>query len=152
MAVTLIHNAPISSEAINALRAAAWKHVGAQDWGPVLARSLGWVCAVDDARLIGFVNVAWDGGVHAFLLDTTVHRDYQRRGIGTALVREAALLARTSGAEWLHVDYDEELDPFYRGCGFRPTPAGLLSLVGDPGVTISGDNSTGVLKSGRALR
>jgi GNAT superfamily N-acetyltransferase len=131
MAVTLTHNAHISSEVINVLRAASWEHVGAQDWEPILARSLGWVCAVDDEHLIGFVNVAWDGGVHAFLLDTTVHRDYQHRGIGTALVREAARLARNSGAEWLHVDYDEEIDPFYRGCGFRPTPAGLLYLAGD---------------------
>lgn len=73
MAVTRTHNGLISSEAINALRAAAWKHVGAQDWGLVLARGLGWVCAVDDDHIIGFVNVAWDGGVHAFLLDTTVY-------------------------------------------------------------------------------
>ena len=88
----------------------------------------GWVCATDGARLVGFVNVAWDGGAHAFLLDTSVHRDYQRQGIGTALVREAIALARDGGAEWLHVDYEEGLEPFYRGCGFRPTPAGVLYL------------------------
>ena len=66
-----------------------------------MARSMGWVCATDGARLIGFVNVAWDGGAHAFLLNTSVHRNYQRRGIGTALVREAIALARDGGAEWL---------------------------------------------------
>lgn len=151
MAVMLTCNEPIISAALNALRAASWEHVGVQDWEPVLARSLGWVCAMEGERLVGFVNVAWDGGVHAFLVDTTVHRDYQRRGIGTALVREAALLARASGAEWLHVDYDAELDPFYRGCGFRPTLAGLLHLAGDSAATGSGDNSSGVLKDGRAL-
>lgn len=131
MALTLIRNAPVTSEAINALRAASWEQVGTQDWGTVLARSLGWVCAVDGERLVGFVNVVGDGGVHAFLLDATVHRDYRRRGIGTALVREAILLARRSGAEWLHVDYAEELEPFYCGCGFRPTSAGLLHLADD---------------------
>jgi hypothetical protein len=26
-----------------------------------------------DRALIGFVNVAWDGGDHAFLIDTKVH-------------------------------------------------------------------------------
>ncbi|HKO24176.1 MAG TPA: GNAT family N-acetyltransferase, partial [Chloroflexota bacterium] len=31
-------------------------------------------------------------------------------------------------AEWLHVDYEEGLEPFYRGCGFQSTPAGLLYL------------------------
>ncbi|MGH2561518.1 MAG: GNAT family N-acetyltransferase [Thermomicrobiales bacterium] len=133
MSVALVRNPPITSEAINRPRTAAWDGPRMQDWGPVLARSLGWVGATDGDRLVGFVNVAWDGGAHAFLLDTTVHRDYQRRGIGRELVREAAALARERGAEWLHVDYEEELDTFYRRCGFRPTLAGLLFLGGDIG-------------------
>ena len=29
---------------------------------------------------------------------------------------------------WLHVDYEPHLDGFYRGCGFRPTAAGLAAL------------------------
>ena len=128
MTISFQRNMPVTSEMINLLRSHAWEEAGNQDWEPVLARSLGWVCAFLDHELIGFVNVAWDGGVHAFLLDTTVHRDYQRRGIGRALVQEAAALAQERGATWLHVDYEPELDSFYRGCGFRPTPAGLLSL------------------------
>jgi ribosomal protein S18 acetylase RimI-like enzyme len=129
VSLAIIRNLQIVNDELNALRDAAWTHVGNQDWQPILQRSLGWVCATDDDRLIGFVNVAWDGGVHAFLLDTTVHPDYQRRGIGRALVREAAAMAQERGAEWLHVDYDEDLDSFYRGCGFRPTPAGLIDLT-----------------------
>ena len=128
MLVALTRNMPITSEELNSLRAASWERVQTRDWEPVLARSMGWVCATDGARLVGFVNVSWDGGAHAFLLDTSVHRDYQWRGIGTALVREAIALARDGGAEWLHVDYQEDLKPFYRGCGFRATPAGLLYL------------------------
>ena len=104
---------PIANVELNALRDAAWVTVGDQDWAPILARSLGWVGARDGERLVGFVNVAWDGGVHAFLLDTTVHPDYQRRGLGRALVREAAAMARERGAEWLHVDYEDELDRFF---------------------------------------
>lgn len=108
----------------------SWTDVGPLSWDPVFAHSMGWVCAHDGERLVGFVNVAWDGAVHAFLLDTTVHSDYQRRGIGMALVREATALAREGGAEWLHVDYADALEPFYRGCGFVPTPAGLIHLQG----------------------
>ena len=129
LAVTIVRNLPTANSDLNALRDAAWAEVGDQDWGPILQRSLRWVCATDGDRLVGFVNIAWDGGVHAFLLDTTVHPDYQRRGIGRALVREAAEMARARGAEWLHVDYDDELDSFYRGCGFRPAAAGLLDLT-----------------------
>ncbi len=128
MPVTIERNPPVGNAALNALRNAAWDHVGDQDWATILRHSLGWVGATDDGRLVGFVNVAWDGGVHAFLLDTTVHPHYQRQGIGRALVREAAAMARERGAEWLHVDYEDELEPFYQACGFRPTAAGLLDL------------------------
>jgi GNAT superfamily N-acetyltransferase len=73
--------------------------------------------------------VAWDGGVHAFLLDPTVHPDFRRQGIGLDLVHAAAGVVADSGIEWLHVDYEPPLEPFYRAAGFRPTPAGLLRLA-----------------------
>ncbi len=79
-------------------------------------------------RLIGFVNVATDGGAHAFLLDTTVHPDVQRRGIATELVHLVTAEARRRGAEWLHVDCEPHLAQFYAACGFRPTAAGLIAL------------------------
>lgn len=36
---------------------------------------MGWVCGRQSGRLVGFVNVAWDGAVHAFILDTLVTTD-----------------------------------------------------------------------------
>ena len=130
MTVRLVRDHPVDDDALNALRRAAWERVGDQAWGPVLARGLGWVCALDDeGALVGFVNVAWDGGVHAFLLDTTVHPARQRHGLGRALVAEAAAMARERGCEWLHVDFEPELGAFYAACGFVPTPAGLIDLT-----------------------
>jgi GNAT superfamily N-acetyltransferase len=95
----------------------------------VLQRSLTWIAAWSRDRLVGFVNVATDGGAHAFLLDTTVHPDMQRHGLGRRLVAGAADQARLAGATWLHVDYEPHLDGFYQGCGFQPTAAGLLRLT-----------------------
>ena len=76
------------------LWAAAWEHRGAFAYRHVLERSLCHVGAYAGEQLVGFVNVAWDGGVHAFLLDTTVHPDFQRRGIATQLVGVATEDAR----------------------------------------------------------
>jgi GNAT superfamily N-acetyltransferase len=75
--------------------------------------------------------VAWDGGAHAFLLDPTVDPSMRRKGVGTALVRSAAQSARDSGAEWLHVDYEPQLEEFYVACGFSLTKAGLMRLSSD---------------------
>jgi len=94
----------------------------------VLDRSLTWVVARRAEQLVGFVNVATDGAAHAFIVDTTVHPVVQRQGVGRRLVAVAIEHARAAGAEWLHVDYEPHLDEFYRGCGFRPTAAGLLRL------------------------
>jgi len=99
-------------------------------WDRIRPHSLGWVSARDgDGTLVGFVNVAWDGGDHAFLLDTKTRPSHQRRGVGTELVRRAAVAAAAAGCEWLHVDHEPHLDAFYLdACGFRPTAAGLLRL------------------------
>lgn len=100
-------------------------------WDQIRAHSLGWVSArTADGRLVGFVNVAWDGGDHAFLLDTKTRGDHQHRGIGTRLVARAAAEARRAGCEWLHVDFRPGLDRFYLdACGFSPTAAGLIRLT-----------------------
>jgi GNAT superfamily N-acetyltransferase len=76
-------------------------------WDQIHAYSLGWVTArAADGAVIGFVNVAWDGGDHVFLLDTKTHSVFQHKGIGTRLVELAARRARAAGCEWLHVDFD----------------------------------------------
>lgn len=99
-------------------------------WDQIQPYSLGWVTArLDDGTLVGFVNVAWDGGDHAFLIDTKVHPNQQRRGIGTELVLVATRRAKQAGCEWMEVDFEERLAPFYYdACGFVPTMAGLLHL------------------------
>jgi GNAT superfamily N-acetyltransferase len=107
---------------------AAWGAAPSSDLETIHQRSLGWIGAHAGDRLVGYVNIAWDGGQHAFLLDTTVDPAHQRQGIGRDLVRRAADLARLRGARWLHVDFEPHLAGFYRGCGFRPTEAGLIDL------------------------
>lgn len=117
-----------SNAQMNALWRLAWNDAVPRDFAPVLKRSLAHVGAYDGERLVGFVNVAWDGGIHAFILDTCVDPDFRRQGLGERLVKEAARLARERGAQWLHVDFEPHLEKFYAACGFRPTRAGLIRL------------------------
>jgi ribosomal protein S18 acetylase RimI-like enzyme len=99
-------------------------------WDRIRPHSFGWVTArLADGLLVGFVNVVTDGGDHAFLVDTKTRGDYQRRGIATRVVALAAERAKAAGCEWLHVDFDDELAPFYfEACGFERTQAGLIHL------------------------
>ncbi|MBB4234128.1 GNAT family N-acetyltransferase [Rhizobium esperanzae] len=118
-----------SATELNALWSAAWNTPAPRAFTPVFSRSLTHIGAYHDNRLVGFVNVAWDGGIHAFILDTSVHPGMRRQGIATRLVREATRMARERGAEWLHVDFEPHLTGFYRACGFTPTEAGLIKLA-----------------------
>jgi GNAT superfamily N-acetyltransferase len=119
----------VTNEEMNALFADTWPGPHKYwDFAPVLQCSLGYVCAYHNDQLIGFANVAWDGGAHAFLLDPTVRSDCQRKGIGRELVRRAEELARKNGVEWLHVDFEPRLEVFYQKCGFRESHAGLINL------------------------
>jgi GNAT superfamily N-acetyltransferase len=123
-----------SNEALNRLHAEAFEHQLLDcDWlQQVRAHSLGWVCAFHgEGELVGFVNVPWDGGAHAFLMDTAVAKRVRRQGIGTSVVAVATERARAAGCEWLHVDFEgATLSRFYlESCGFKVTTAGLIRLI-----------------------
>jgi hypothetical protein len=131
MAVSFHWRGDFDNAEVNELHAEAFGHgVLEDDWqGQVREHSLGWVCARGGDRLVGFVNVAWDGGVHAFVLDTMVRAGDTRQGIGTELVAVSVSESRAAGCEWLHVDFDDHLRAFYfDACGFVPTNAGLIKL------------------------
>ena len=131
MAITYVWRGQFDNAELNALHAEGFAHRILDDdwWGQVNRHSLGWVCARESGELVGFVNVPWDGAIHAFVLDTLVAARMRRAGVGTELVAIAAREARAAGCEWLHVDFDDHLRDFYfDACGFTPTNAGLIAL------------------------
>ena len=123
-----------TNQEVNALHAEAFNtrvfEESGWNWVELVHRhSLGWVVAQEGAELVGFVNVLWDGLVHAWLQDTMVAAKARGRGIGTHLVIWARDGAKAAGSEYLHVDFEGHLRPFYFGaCGFVSTNAGLLLL------------------------
>ncbi len=122
-------NTKLKNNELNELFKNSWNNWNEdKDFTQILIRSLGYICAYHGEKFIGYVNIAWDGDQHAFLLDTTVHKDYHRRGIGTELVHKAIGYTRTKDIEWLHVDFEPHLESFYTKCGFRETKAGLINL------------------------
>lgn len=134
MTITYEWRGSFTNEEVNALHAEAFDtrvfDESEWDWQRLTAEhSLGWVVARNDGELAGFVNVIWDGLVHAWLQDTMVATGSRGRAIGTELVARARAAACAAGCEWLHVDFDSDLDGFYiDACGFTATHGGLISL------------------------
>jgi ribosomal protein S18 acetylase RimI-like enzyme len=134
MATSYLWRGDVANAELNALHAEAFEtrvyDDDEWDWVTQLRdHSLGWVLARDGDRLVGFVNVLWDGLVHAWIQDTMVATAARHRGIATELVVRATAESRAAGCEWLHVDFEDHLRPFYlEACGFTPTNAGLIEL------------------------
>lgn len=135
MTVDVRWRGPFTNDEVATLHAEAFEHrvYPAEEWDWVALtaeHSLGWVTARDGGRLVGFVNVLWDGLVHAWLQDEMVAAAARRNGIGLGLIEAATAGARSAGCEWLHVDFEDHLAPFYYGAaGFSPTNGGLLDLT-----------------------
>lgn len=134
MTVTYSWRGAFTNDEVNALHAEAFQTAPSvareTDWREQCARhSLGWIVARQGDRLVGFVNVLWDGSAHAWLQDVMVAAEVRRQGIGSTLVRVARSAAAAAGCQFLHVDFDDGLAELYLGaCGFAPTAAGLLRL------------------------
>ena len=122
-------NPTVTNTELDRLYVVSWpNHHPPYDFRPELEHSLAFVGAYVGDELIGFVRLAWDGSVHAFLLEPTVHPNYRRQGIGRTLVERAVAVACDRGMEWVHVDYEPHLHKFYQTCGFTSTNAGLIHL------------------------
>lgn len=134
MDLNFVWRGPFTNREVNGLHAEAFKTRLFSDeewnWVELTARhSLGWITARDGNDLVGFLNIPWDGFVHAWVQDTMVAITHRQFGIGKQLVSAAVEGARAAGCEWLHVDFDNGLERFYiNACGFAPTKAGLIAL------------------------
>jgi GNAT superfamily N-acetyltransferase len=125
-------NPPLDEARLEELFLDAWGEAPPARYGHVLARSLAHVAAFQGERLVGFVNLAWDGGAHAFITDAMVRSDMRNRGIGLQLVRTAIARAREAGVRWIHADYEPHLDGFFAKAGFLPTRARVLHVGSSP--------------------
>ena len=87
----------------------------------IYSHSLCHICAYDGGLFVGYVNAAWDGGVHVFLLDPTVHPGHRHRGIGTALLRQTQIFAAERNQRVsIHVETFNPARHLYERLGFKP--------------------------------
>ena len=82
------------------------------------------VCEID-GKVEGSIRGNYDGS-RAIIHELSVHRAYQRRGIGTALVKEIVKRFQERGAPTVSATVTEESLGFWRKVGFKKTKAFLV--------------------------
>lgn len=129
--LTVTVNLALAPYEVPDLRAAVgWER---HDWAypQVLDRVLFWAGARNDAgSLVAFAYVAGTGLPHGYLEDVLVHPGWQRRGLGTALVRVLLREAAARDVSVVTVTYRPEHRAFYEVCGFRWCNGGLWTAEG----------------------
>ena len=78
-----------------------------------------------EGRLVGWCAIVSDGVRHAFLLDVIVDPNWQRQGIGRALIQRGCDAVHDKGITIIHADFTQENKGFYEACGFRIGSAGI---------------------------
>ena len=73
-----------------------------------------------EGKVVGAVRGSYDGS-RAVIHQLSVHPEHQRRGIGTALVKEAVKRFQRMGAPTTSATVTEKSLPFWEKVGFRKT-------------------------------
>lgn len=119
---------PIEAENIDKLRASVgWTPLG-QAYQTALKRSIFYICAFEEANLVGFLDVVSNGVTDAYIQNFLVAADWQGHGIGKTMMELALKMLTEMSVRTVWLLFDPELEPYYRQFGFTPLSGGRLRL------------------------
>jgi GNAT superfamily N-acetyltransferase len=119
---------PTETQLSDLCEAVGWKRFG-EDYVALQGCALTISAWTNDGQLIAWTSVVSDNVRHAFLLDVMVHSDFQKKGIGRAVVLRAVEEMCQRGVTAFHVDCAPENARFYEKCGFKMCAGGWLDLA-----------------------
>jgi GNAT superfamily N-acetyltransferase len=116
------------------LHAVGWARGNTPAAPRVLKAAIFGAVAVVEGQTVGCAFLTSDNAGFYYVRDVMVHPDWQRRGIGTALMRAVADHLRTLGDEDALVGLftGPHLHPFYAQFGFRGPKSGLYGMTRKP--------------------
>lgn len=128
-AISFIRNPVVTTRAVSELRVAVgWEAIERDEqdkWDGYWATVGGFD---EQGTLIAWCALLSDGYQHGILLDVIVHPQWQKQGVGRALVAEAIGHFQAQGIRIIHVDFLPERAAFYARCGFSIGLGGICQL------------------------
>ncbi|MES2766610.1 MAG: GNAT family N-acetyltransferase [Bacteroidota bacterium] len=78
----------------------------------------------DEGKLLGFVRVLTDYAFNATIADIVVHPDFQKLGVGRALMEEAK---KQLGSTAIFLEAMPQNEEFFKKCGFKKRDMVVMS-------------------------
>ncbi len=124
-----IFDAPVSPAVLADLRqAVGWNRMEG-DLANTSLRNAFHLCCFDGNNLIGYAAVVSNRVTDAYIQDVMVHPDWQRQGIGTALMEQVLERLRREGIYMVSVIYgDPALQALYERFGFQTMLCGQMEI------------------------
>lgn len=128
--ITLKMDSLTVEEYLNIRDKVNWKKLFQEQAKKALANSLYVVAAYDEEKLVGMGRIVGDGAVICYVQDLIVVPDYQRKGVGSMVLK-----ALISFVDNLRMEQSEMMlclmsakgrEGFYEANGFIARPNGLL--------------------------
>lgn len=101
-----------------------------------LANSLFSVVAHDDGYILGMGRIVGDGAIYLHIQDVIVRPEYQRKGIGSLIMKELLSFAEKSGGKHTNIGLmcSKGREEFYKDFGFIERPnenfgAGMFKIL-----------------------
>jgi ribosomal protein S18 acetylase RimI-like enzyme len=120
---------PIRPEEVNAARLLLAGHgwtrkvEDAEKFESLVQRSQVALVAVENDQVVGFIRAITDGIYNGYISMVVVAKDFQGRGIGSALVREA--MGTNNEITWVLRADREDVPSFYEKLGFQASKAAM---------------------------
>lgn len=122
-------HSPLTNDDLNGLFGRVGNKTMSVDFSRILDQSLTWIAGYDGDVLMAWINVAWDGFVHAFLVDR-IAMDDEDGAVRSELVRQAiAAIRRDHPTVFkIHADCRPDEIPWLVELGFQQLPGGIVVL------------------------
>lgn len=118
----------VTDDNLNALRkSVGWSERTVEQWKSVRDLSRHIVCVMEKGTVIGS-GCLQGNGVKGLITDIIVHKEYQKRGIGTLVMNNLAEYIKPKGYGSVCLfgwDGNETVFKFYEKFGFRKNPYGM---------------------------
>ena len=122
MTIRYQDNTPISIDSLTKLyQSVGWRNYynNPAIMNQLLPGSWHYISAWEDDQLVGLIRTISDGCYILYIQDILVHPDYQRRAIGTSLVKQMLERAKDMQQIILTTDDTEKTIQFYQSLGFK---------------------------------